>query len=104
MRITPAVLIALLCSTITGAQAPEPRAYSPEKYKVRESRGHKAAMRDGVKLSVDVYRPDVKDRLPAILIHTPYNNNAAGWTGRARSFARRGYVVAISDCRGRFDS
>jgi X-Pro dipeptidyl-peptidase (S15 family) len=57
-------------------------------------------MRDGVKLSVDVVRPDVEGRYPAILVLTPYNNNAADWVERARVFARRGYVVAISDCRG----
>jgi uncharacterized protein len=104
MRIALAVSIALLYCTTLGAQAPDPKTYSPAKYPLRESRGHKAAMRDGVRLSVDVYRPDVAGRHPAILIHTPYNNNAPGWTERARGFARRGYVAAISDCRGRFDS
>jgi putative CocE/NonD family hydrolase len=85
-------------------QAPDAGEVSPAKYAIHESRGHRAAMRDGVRLSVDVYRPEVAERRPAILIHTPYNNNAAGWVERARGFARRGYVVAISDCRGRFDS
>ena len=104
MRLTLAVLIALLSGTDLGAQAPDPKTYSPAKYNVRETRGSKPAMRDGVKLSVDVVRPDAPGRYPAILIHTPYSNNGASLTERARGFARRGYVVAISDCRGRYDS
>lgn len=98
-----AALVGLVSCLPLGAQ-PAAKSYSPEKYAVRESRGHKAAMRDRVKLSVDVYRPDSDQRHPGILLHTPYNNNSPGWTERARWFARRGYVVALSDCRGRFDS
>ena len=104
MRFAFALFPVFFCCRMIAAQAPDPKTISPAKYSVRESRGHKAAMRDGVKLSVDVYRPDTKERQPAILIHTPYSNNASSWTERARGFARRGYVVAISDCRGRFDS
>jgi putative CocE/NonD family hydrolase len=103
MRYAAAVAFALLCGG-AGAQPPDPKACSPRKHAVRESRGHKAAMRDGVKLSVDFYRPEGKGRYPAILIHTPDNNNSPGLTERAKGFARRGYFVALSDCRGRFDS
>lgn len=104
MRPALGLFVGLCCCVSVRAQAPDAKIYSPEKFALRESRGHKAAMRDGVKLSVDVYRPDREGRQPAILIHTPYNNNAAGWVERARGFAKRGYAVAISDCRGRFDS
>ena len=104
MRMVSAVFLTLMCLGRLEAQAPDATGASPEKYTILETRGHKAAMRDGIRLSVDMYRPDVNGRVPAILIHTPYNNNAAGWVERARKFARRGYVVAISDCRGRFDS
>lgn len=103
-RFAHAVLLSFACNVCLHAQAPDPKSPSPEKHPIRESRGHKAAMRDGVKLSVDIYRPDIEGRHPAILLHTPYSNNSPGWTDRARGFARRGYVVALSDCRGRFDS
>src|SRR5262245_19998391 len=73
-----------------AAQAPDPKTPSPAKYPVREARGHKVAMRDGVKLSVDVYRPDIEGKHAAILIHTPYSNNSSGLVERARSFAKRG--------------
>src|SRR5262249_6092712 len=55
-------------------------------------------------LSVDVYRPTAEGRFPGILVHTPYNNNTAPLVQRARWFARRGYAVALSDARGRYDS
>lgn len=85
-------------------QAPDPGKYSAERFEVRASRGHQARMRDGVRLSVDIYRPTEEGRYPAILIHTPYDNNSAGLRLRASWFARRGYAVALSDTRGRFDS
>jgi putative CocE/NonD family hydrolase len=61
-------------------------------------------MRDGVRLSVDVYRPAAGGRHPGILALTPYNNNATSLVQRARWFARRGYALALADARGRFDS
>src|SRR6202020_1886515 len=65
---------------------------------------HKAKMRDGVHLSVDIYRPRAEGTFPAILMQTPYNNNTVALMTRAQWFVKRGYVVALSDCRGRFDS
>ncbi|MCW5980569.1 MAG: CocE/NonD family hydrolase [Bryobacteraceae bacterium] len=65
------------------------------------------AMRDGVKLATDIYRPArsgqaVDERFPVLLVRTPYNK--AGVRGDAEYLARRGYVVAAQDCRGRFAS
>lgn len=97
-------LLACLWPALLAAQAPDPGKYSSEQYAVQAARGAKVKMRDGVHLSVDWYRPDAEGRFPAILIHTPYNNNSPGWTTRAKWFAKRGYAVVISDCRGRFDS
>jgi putative CocE/NonD family hydrolase len=85
------------------AQPPDPGKYSADEFTVKGSRGHKVKVRDGVHLSVDVYQPEGEGKFPGILIHTPYNNNA-GWVTRAKWFAKRGYAVAISDCRGRYDS
>lgn len=98
------VVVACLPSISTFGQAPDPGKYSSDQYVVQAARGEKVKMRDGVKLSVDWYRPEAEGRFPAILIHTPYNNNSPGWTTRAKWFAKRGYAVVISDCRGRFDS
>jgi putative CocE/NonD family hydrolase len=88
----------------TPAQAPAPGKYYAERFKVRPSRGQLVAMRDKVRLSVDIYRPAVSGRSPALLIHTPYSNNAEGLVRRAQWFAKRGYAVVLSDARGRYDS
>ncbi|HUU84299.1 MAG TPA: CocE/NonD family hydrolase [Phycisphaerae bacterium] len=59
-------------------------------------------MRDGVELATDVYRPDGQGPFPAILVRTPYKKEMSEL--QARYYARRGYVFAIQDCRGRFAS
>lgn len=59
-------------------------------------------MRDGIKLATDIHKPDGSEKLPVILIRTPYNkdgNAAIGTEG-----IKRGYVVVAQDCRGRFAS
>lgn len=89
---------------LAHAQKPDPGTYSAEQFTVNETRGLKVQMRDGVKLSVDIYRPDVEGKFPGLLVQTPYNNNTLGLMNRARWFAKRGYAVALADCRGRFDS
>lgn len=40
---------------------------------IRADRDVTMAMRDGVTLRADVYRPDDNDPHPAILVRTPYN-------------------------------
>ena len=68
----------------------------------------KAPMRDGVRLSADVYLPDGEDCHPAILWRTPYDNSRG--MGHyspleiARFFASKGYAFVIQDIRGRCDS
>lgn len=64
-------------------------------------------MRDGVKLATDVYRPGrngqpVEGKFPVLLVRTPYNK--AGSRSDGDYLARRGFVVAAQDCRGRFAS
>ena len=86
-----------------SGQAPDPGKYSTEQFEVKATRGHKAKMRDGIQLSVDVFQPKAEGKFPAILIITPYSNNP-GFQKRGTWFAQRGYVVAVADSRGRFDS
>lgn len=91
------------CASDLHAQPPAGGDYSAAEYQVRAVRGKKAAMRDGVKLSVDTFEPIGEGKFPAILIITPYGNNP-GYQQRGTWFAERGYVVAVADSRGRFDS
>lgn len=57
-------------------------------------------MRDGVKLSTDVFLPaDIEGDIPAILVRTPYGkelNNQSYF-----KYVQRGYAVVIQDVRGR---
>ena len=62
-------------------------------------------MRDGVTLRANVYRP-AEGRHPVLLTRTPYGKDfpLAGQPLDPAQVARRGYVVAIQDVRGRFAS
>lgn len=64
-------------------------------------------MRDGVELVTDLYLPAQDGQLvepqPALLLRSPYNKGDAN-NPQAMSWARRGYVVAIQDVRGRYAS
>ena len=64
------------------------------------------AMRDGVRLATDIYRParggaPVPGRFPVIVERTPYDKGAPRFVVPARLFAEHGYVVLIQDVRGR---
>lgn len=69
-------------------------------------------MRDGVRLATDLYFPAPLDdpgtrasgQHPVLLARTPYNKRDDMARARAEYFARRGYVYAIQDCRGRYRS
>ena len=73
---------------------------------------HRDAMievRDGTRLATDLYFPAIGGKqapgqFPVILERTPYDKLAARQTSKGKFFARRGYVVAIQDVRGRFNS
>src|SRR5262249_51008620 len=62
----------------------------------------KIAMRDGVVLAADVYRPAAAGRYPTIVVRTPYKKEIGEF--QARYFARRGYAYVVEDVRGRFAS
>ena len=73
--------------------------------------------RDGVLLSIDVYRPEGPGLFPVLLERTPYDKSAASRSERtaaearprsrpqvAAYFAGHGYAVVYQDCRGRYHS
>ena len=71
-------------------------------FEVIEQRGIEVAMRDGVKLSTDIYLPKTDQKVPVVLTRTPYKKEMAELEGKF--YARRGYAMALQDCRGRFAS
>ena len=65
--------------------------------------------RDGIGLATDIYLPAsdgaaLSGPFPSILERTPYNKASAQNVAKAKFFARRGYVCALQDVRGRFES
>jgi uncharacterized protein len=78
-------------------------------YDVVVERSSMIAMRDGVRLATDIYRPALNGlpaagRFPVIVERTPYDKHAPRFVGHARFFAQHGYVVVMQDVRGRGDS
>ena len=72
-------------------------------------RVEQAAMRDGVMLATEVYRPAGQGRFPVVLERTPYNRRspAPGTdcdSPTGQFFAERGYVLLSQDVRGRYRS
>lgn len=66
-------------------------------------------MADGTHLATDIYRPAqngiaLKEPLPLVLQRTPYQKTAERFVPQAIYFASQGYVVALQDLRGRYDS
>ncbi len=66
-------------------------------------------MRDGTALATDLYRParngePLTGRFPVVLTRTPYDKSAPRAIEESEFWARRGYVRAIQDVRGRYAS
>src|SRR5450432_2777571 len=79
------------------------------RYEVVTMKNVMVAMRDGVKLATDIYRPGAngaaaEGKFPVLLERTPYGKGGAPATGAATYFVSRGYVVVAQDVRGRYQS
>ncbi len=96
-----ALLVSLVAIGFTSGAA---LAVDESSYEITIELGVRVAMRDGVELSTDVYRPDAPGRFPVILRRTPYDNALEVVVARARYWASRGFAYVIQDVRGRGDS
>jgi hypothetical protein len=86
------------------ATAQETKQTTPTSYKIKWEYNVRVPMRDGVKLSANISRPDAEGRFPVIVDRTPYGKNRKGFFDPAAYFAQQGYVYVVEDCRGRYDS
>ena len=96
---------------------------SQPKYKVKEKETVYVPMRDRVRLAVDIYRPDAKEKFPALLAIAVYGKDLQAlpqqqpqphfislvWDGTIEAgnteyLVSRGYVHVIADARGTGDS
>lgn len=85
---------------LTGV--PAPLARWPE---VEKTQSEFVRMRDGIRLSTDIYRPrGAPGALPTILVRTPYDKSNDALQQRARQFATHGFAVVVQDHRGKFES
>src|ERR1019366_1409649 len=83
------------------------QAQAQAQFKVLAGKDTMIAMRDGVRLATDIYRPArngaaVEGKFPAILERTPYGKDRLAAV--ANYFAPRGYVVVLQDVRARYKS
>ena len=76
---------------------------SGQVYKVIEEMDVKVPMRDGIRLSTNIYRPDGPGRFPVLLMRSPYGNSGPG-DSEAGFFVKNGYAVVLQDTRGRYES
>lgn len=63
----------------------------------------KVPMRDGVKLSANLFRPAGAGKLPTILVRTPYGKGK-GLGANYRPFVENGFAVLVQDVRGKHQS
>jgi putative CocE/NonD family hydrolase len=62
-------------------------------------------MRDGVRLSTDIYRlKGSGGPLPTILVRTPYDKSKFSLAGAPLAFVRHGYALVVQDHRGKYES
>lgn len=101
-----AVCLLILDQTGFGESATPKYPLPDPKYKVRLEPSHMLPMRDGVRLSTDLYFPEgASGKLPVILIRTPYNKSSYRRDNSpTHIFAGQGYVVAVQDVRAKYES
>jgi predicted acyl esterase len=114
--ISTGIAAALMAATLVTAFAQAParvsrpgqyQGYSTASYDGVERTSFYIAMRDGVKLAADLYRPTksgvtASEKLPVIWSHTPYNRR--GRTTPMEALIKHGYNVAVVDFRGVYAS
>ena len=103
--VTPFSAFVCLLSLVAAAVALH--AQTGASYGIAETKNVMVAMRDGVKLAADIYRPTrngqvIDSKFPVILMRTPYNKDDAEQI--ANAFVPHGYVVVLQDVRGRYKS
>ena len=107
MKIFKTFMFLIMTNLIADEMMKIPNLPDPV-YKVRLQKSQMIPMRDNIRLSTDLYFPEIiEKKLPAILIRTPYNKNTFRNKEEklvAHFFSSQGYIVAVQDCRGKFES
>jgi putative CocE/NonD family hydrolase len=104
---TPVVLAAALLAFALPRLFWTVHAQNNSLYEISVAKNEMVAMRDGVKLATDIYRPAqngsaVNGKFAVILERTPYNKDHASVA--ANHYVPHGYIVIAQDVRGRYKS
>src|SRR5215813_11883671 len=72
------------------------------RYEVRNDRAVMIPVRDGKRLSADIFRPAAEGKFRIIIMYHPYRKDdiGRGGTGEHYYFAERGFVSVRLDARG----
>ncbi|MGI6766368.1 MAG: CocE/NonD family hydrolase [Lentihominibacter sp.] len=102
-----------IMKTLLPQDFPADKLSKPE-YKMVVEKNIKVTMRDGVKIDMDIYRPDAPGQFPVIFSSTGYMKETAhlpnipvfhfAEVNDIEWFVSRGYIFAIQDQRGSGDS
>lgn len=103
MKLRLLVPVGLALAVAAGSIAAQGLKHVAEPAPVHAELGVTIPMRDGVKLAVDIYRPEGFGKWPTLLVRTPYSRKASSNVSY-RAFVKGGFAVAIEDVRGRFGS
>ncbi|MBT2689254.1 CocE/NonD family hydrolase [Bacillus sp. ISL-47] len=104
LLLTTVLVMSLFTGLVSGKQVK-----NGEDYDYHVVRDVMVEMRDGVKLSTDLYLPaptskkEEKQGFPTLVLRTPYNKDTYGGA-EGPFFAQKGYAVVVQDTRGRFKS
>jgi len=96
-------MILLISFFIFYQASGQKESVSEPPYKVIAETYVKVPMRDGVRLSANIFRPDAPGKFPVLLMRTPYGNGN-GRNPESNFGASKGYVVIVQDTRGRYES
>lgn len=107
-RLGAIAAVVLMAASAAPGEGPYPffatalRAPQHAAEEIALQRGLMIPVRDGIRLSTDVYLPPGDERWPVIVMRTPYGKEASA--PLLRQLARYGYGVVAQDCRGTGDS
>lgn len=81
----------------------ESSRFKPE-YEPGERETTKVVCRDGVELTVDIYKPATPGPWPTIVVRCPYPQQVELWKLHGEQLNRRGYAMVCEWCRGTYTS
>ena len=79
---------------------PQVTLAAKEAFEVEVRTDVKIPMRDGIKLSANIFLPKAESKFPVILVRSPYGKGDEK-NGDGLFYAARGYVLVSQDCRGK---